>query len=84
MPSTAYSQSPRLGKDRSDVLADSDPPQVILQAVHLLNSICLQLRQDGINDSWNTFRARMSTHRRVSICDICNDIKYGNLALMAI
>lgn len=40
---------------------------IAVLAYHLLNSICLQLRQDGINDSWNTVRARMSTHRRVSI-----------------
>lgn len=40
---------------------------IAVLAYHLLNSICLQLRQNGINDSWNTVRTRMSTHRRVSL-----------------
>lgn len=46
---------------------------IAVLAYHLLNSICLQLRQDGINDSWNTVRARMSTHRRVSITAMRRD-----------
>lgn len=46
---------------------------IAVLAYHLLNSICLQLRQDGINDSWNTVRARMSTHRRVSISAMRRD-----------
>jgi len=46
---------------------------IAVLAYHLLNSICLQLRQDGINDSWNTVRARMSTHRRVSITAMSED-----------
>lgn len=46
---------------------------IAVLAYHLLNSICLQLRQDGINDSWNTVRARMSTHRRVSITAMSRD-----------
>lgn len=40
---------------------------IAVPAYHLLNSICLQLRQNGINDSWNTVRSRMSTHRRVNL-----------------
>ncbi len=46
---------------------------IAVLAYHLLNSICLQLRQDGINDSWNTVRARMTTHRRVSISALRRD-----------
>lgn len=46
---------------------------IAVLAYHLLNSICLQLRQDGINESWNTVRARMSTHRRVSITAMSRD-----------
>ena len=40
---------------------------IAVLAYHLLNAIGLHLRQEGIHDSWNTVRARMSTHRRVSI-----------------
>ncbi len=46
---------------------------IAVLAYHLLNSICLQLRQNGINESWNTVRARMSTHRRVSITAMSRD-----------
>lgn len=40
---------------------------IAVLAYHLLNSICLKLREAGIHDSWNTVRYRMSTHRRVSV-----------------
>jgi len=40
---------------------------IAILAYHLLNAICLVLREDGIHDSWKTVRELMSTHRIVSV-----------------
>ena len=39
---------------------------IAVLAYHLLNAIGLELRQEGIHDSWKTVREMMSSHRRVS------------------
>ncbi len=46
---------------------------IAVLAYHLLNAIGFQLRQDGINDSWTTVRARMSTHRRISFTALSSE-----------
>lgn len=39
---------------------------IAVLAYHLLNAIGLELRQEGIHDSWKTVREMMSSHRRLS------------------
>lgn len=46
---------------------------IAVLAYHLLNAIGLELRQDGITDSWKTVREMMSNHRRVSFSGMTNE-----------
>jgi hypothetical protein len=49
---------------------------IAVLAYHLLNAICLELRQDRINDFWKTVREMMSTHRIVSVSGLTQDKKH--------
>jgi len=55
---------------------------IAVLAYHLLNAICIELRQDGILDSWKTVREMMSTHRVVSVSGLTQQKTYFSQRLI--